>query len=232
MRRPIGFLALLVVALAGFFLRGGEEPSRPTTTSSQPAKTSKPVVTGSGYILALSWSPAWCEEEDPSGQTDQCEIGRNSGLVVHGLWAGSREESRDFCETDEPDRLPDDIARQVRGFMPSVGLAAHEWKKHGSCMGLGQRGYFDTMEQAWRSIRWPSELSPARTERRMETASLRQKIVAANPGLPANAVSLQCDREGDFSEVRICLTPDLKGRPCPPSTGRGCPKSLNILPPP
>lgn len=231
MRRPIGFLALLVLALAGYLLRDGEVPSL-APAPAPPAEVGKASEPGSGYILAVSWSPAWCEEEDPSGNTDQCEIGRNSGLVVHGLWAGSREDSRTFCDTDEQDRLPNDIAAQVRGFMPSVGLAAHEWKKHGSCMGLGQRGYFDTMEQAWQSIRWPSELSPGRTERRMETASLRQRIIAANPGLPANAISLQCDREGDFSEVRICLTADMKGRPCPSSTGRGCQKSLNILPPP
>ena len=116
--------------------------------------------------------------------------------------------------------------------MPSLGLAAHEWKKHGSCMGLGQRGYFETMEKAWRSIRIPAELSGLSGERRMQADDLRDEILAANPALPRGSVSLQCDREGDFSEVRICLSGNLDGRACPTNTGRGCPRTLTILPPP
>lgn len=225
MRRPLGFIALLVLALAGFFLRGGEAPtgSLPSAPAAEPA---------GGYILALSWSPAWCEEEDPAGRTDQCALGRKSGLVVHGLWAGSREDDRTFCSTGEPERLPKDLAARVRGFMPSLKLAVHEWKKHGSCMGLGQRGYFDTMEKAWRAVRVPEALSPPSRERQIGADDLSRQILAANPSLPREAVSLQCDREGDLSEVRICLTGTLAGRPCPAGTGRGCPRTLTILPPP
>lgn len=225
-RRVFGFIVLIALALAGLILRGN------ASISGGSAEAGNSGREAGGYILALSWSPAWCQEEDPSGKTDQCDIDRNTGLVVHGLWAGSREDSRTYCATDEPERLPRDLAQRVLGFMPSIGLARHEWKKHGSCMGLGQRGYFETMEKLWRSLRVPPELRPAATERQIDNISLRQSILAANPALPEGAVNLGCDREGDLSDIRICLTEDLKGRPCPTGKGRGCPRSITLLPPP
>lgn len=226
MRRAFGLIVLFALALAGLVLRGGASPPGGSLAGGHSESD-----TG-GYILALSWSPAWCREEDPTGKTDQCDIDRDQGLVVHGLWAGSREDSRTFCDTDEPERLPPDLAARVRGFMPSLGLARHEWKKHGSCMGLGQRGYFETMEKAWRALRVPPELRPAGAERRIDGAALRQSLIAANPALAEGSVSLGCDREGGLSDIRICLTENLAARPCPAGSGRGCPRSLTILPPP
>jgi ribonuclease T2 len=228
MRRTFGLIPLVLLALAGIWFGGGEGR---TGAARAPAPAGGDS-SDDGYILALSWSPAWCEEDDPHGKTRQCAADADLGLVVHGLWAGSREDSRVYCRTGEPERLPADLARQVLTYMPSVGLARHEWKKHGSCMGLGQRGYFDTMERAWRTIRTPEALRPGQAPRQMTSAALRRDFLASNPRLPADSVRFQCDREGDFSEVRICLTSGLEGRACPSPARGNCPATISILPPP
>ena len=38
------------------------------------------------WVLALSWSPGFCETSTAARGSDQCEPGRRLGFVVHGLW--------------------------------------------------------------------------------------------------------------------------------------------------
>lgn len=286
LRRSFGFIALLVLALAGYLLSRNEArqvpaappppaqsqpqtapaappaapaggtkihlpgPGDPGTVSpdsddtagsvptptkpqqqSQPKPPIKPLPTGKGYILALSWSPSFCANEDPSGRSDQCRIGVGKGLVVHGLWPDGSDGRDEYCTTDEPRRLPDDIARRVKGYMPSVGLARHEWEKHGACTGLGQRGYFETMERAWRQFRVPALLLDLQYRQSVSAADLADAIRSSNPDLDGRALSFSCGRAGVLNEIRLCLTTDLKARDCGRPVRRDCSGSITLLPP-
>lgn len=254
LRRVIGLVLFVILAIAGAVLKE-QQPAKPASPSSgenagqqQPAPPQKPVAKpsgtqrqtpeaapaslpkrgGPGYILSLSWSPAFCASSDPNGESDQCETGARRGLVVHGLWP---DTSREFCDTSEPRRISDDIARQVVRYMPSVGLARHEWEKHGSCSGLSQRDYFRATEQAWRNFHQPDLLAAAAREQRVERNRLLDAIAGANPGLPANAIALQCGKGGALKEIRVCLDSALSGRACPSDTRRSCSGTITILPP-
>lgn len=254
MRRYAGLLVLFLLAIAGLFLRDHKQamptpPSPPISSGqsqgqsqaqpqSQPQSQAKPkpqakpaAASGDGYILALTWSPAFCVSEDPQGDTAQCRIGAAKGLLVHGLWPESRAGSSEYCNTSEPERLPDDLAKRVRGYMPDLGLARHEWKKHGSCSGLSQRDYFTTMERAYRAFNGPSVLDQVAYSRTISRAEVVKSITDANPGLGASAIALQCGRKGVLSEIRLCLDSTLSPVACAPNTGRGCPATVTILPP-
>ena len=40
------------------------------------------------YVLALSWSPSFCQDSEERGREarEQCGLGRPYSFVVHGLW--------------------------------------------------------------------------------------------------------------------------------------------------
>lgn len=242
MRRVSGLLMLALLALAGIVLQqwpgatpakpppsqADEAANRPTKGKPASADSDRVASPGKGYVLSLSWSPAFCAQKDPDGESDQCEIGDMRGLVVHGLWPDGRAE---YCDSSEPRRLPDDLARDVLRFMPSVGLARHEWEKHGSCSGLSQRDYFRATERAWKGFRQPDLLAAAKREQRVDRNRLLDAIARANPGLPSSAVALQCGKGGTLKEIRLCLDGGLKARPCPGDTRRSCSGTITILPP-
>lgn len=242
MRRLSGLLLLAFLALAGIVLKElpgnspaetGPRPEEKTGQSQSQDRrhTEKPAGTrndGRGYVLSLSWSPAFCAQKDPEGESDQCEIGDMHGLVVHGLWPDGRAE---YCDSSEPRRLPDDLARDVLRYMPSVGLARHEWEKHGTCSGLSQRDYFRATEQAWKTFRQPELLSAAKREQRVERNRLLDAIAKANPAMPSSAIALQCGKGGTLKEIRICLDSSLAAKPCPTDTRRSCAGTITILPP-
>ena len=240
MRRTIGFAVLVLLALAGLFLKyGGQPPSSgkpqapPASTETPPKKADsgqRPSANpGRGYVLALTWSPAFCETRDPGGEdSEQCAIGARKGLMLHGLWPDGPAE---FCPSSEPERLPDSLARRVKGFMPSVGLARHEWEKHGTCSGMDRETYFRTAETAWRAFARPASLDRARGRTSVERNDFLAEIVTANPGIPRDGIALQCGRGGLLSEIRVCLDGNLKPRSCTGNVRRSCPASLTILPP-
>src|SRR3712207_2977920 len=86
------------------------------------------------YVLALSWSPAYCELEGNHRDRDQCEPGRGLGFVVHGLWP---QFERGYPTECGPfGRSPSRVALAEAGdVFPSEGLARNQCRKHGSCSG-------------------------------------------------------------------------------------------------
>src|SRR5690606_41548 len=97
------------------------------------------------YVLSLSWSPTWCASNDRDGSTSQCHGRRPYGFIVHGLWPQNERGWPEYCPSREPERVPQALAETMRDIIPSAGLAGHEWRKHGSCSGLSQRSYFQTL---------------------------------------------------------------------------------------
>lgn len=99
-------------------------------------------------------------------------------------------------------------------IMPSPRLIEYQWKKHGTCSGLSQEQYFAATRQAFAGFRPPKDFGEGRfidTDHR----ALLARLKASNPGIPASAMALGC-RGRDFSEMRICLSPELGPVPCGP----------------
>ena len=101
------------------------------------------------FVLALSWSPSFCEaaaERGNSGRSQvQCE--RPYSFVVHGLWPQYERGFPEYCQRPSP-RLDRNIMTSMLDLMPAPGLIFSEWDKHGTCSGLGPRGYFETIRKA------------------------------------------------------------------------------------
>src|ERR1700742_1398825 len=74
------------------------------------------------YILALSWSPAYCLLHQ--GDKDQCTKGY--GFVLHGLWPQyERGGYPEHCQSGE---AINEAARKIGAMTyPSPYLADHEW---------------------------------------------------------------------------------------------------------
>lgn len=238
-RSPAAALARSVsLALAGLVALAGCSEDKPaekpkTAESRKQPQTRLQVPLGKGfdfYVLSLSWSPTWCEENDSGGKTQQCRRGNDHGFIVHGLWPQNDRGYPEFCRTREPDRVPENLGRTVLDIIPSMGLVGHQWRKHGSCSGLSQKDYFAVTRAAFERIRIPEGLEPARDSLRLSPEDLEQAFIAANPGLDRKGIAVTC-AGGQLEEVRVCMTPDLSFRPCPEVDRTAC-RAKSIEQPP
>src|SRR6185437_12111708 len=164
------------------------------------------------YLLTLSWSPTYCLIHP----NDHSECARKGyGFVLHGLWpqidAGGYPEN---CVLDTS--LSPAAAALGRTVYPSPSLMRHEWERHGTCSGLDALEYFRKADHALASVRIPSNLAAPATAATMTSAQITAEFRAANPGMAENSLTVACSC-GELSEVRLCLSRDLKPRSC----GRG-----------
>ena len=198
------------------------------TLSAQPRRTRPGQF--DFYVLSLSWSPDYCAS--PAGARDrfQCAGPRKYGFVVHGLWPQFERGWPEACTTDALN-IPASLKRDILEIMPSERLMRHEWSKHGTCSGLTPKQYFEGILSSWANVRVPPELkSLTAAEVEFSPADLERKFVAANPGLKANMLSVDCS--GRFlKEVRVCLDKNLQFRACSAQADRGCSMSKIIVRP-
>ncbi len=181
------------------------------------------------YVLALSWSPSYCAVEGPDANRQQCEAEPARAFVVHGLWPQNESGWPEFCPLDEADRfVPADLARSYLDIMPSVGLIGHQWRKHGSCTGLDQRGYLDATRAAFERISIPSASEYVR-EGLADPDAVEASFIAANQGLSPDTVAVTC-ADGHIMEVRLCLGPDFGWRSCPEVDRRACRAERQAMP--
>ena len=173
------------------------------------------------YVLSLSWSPSWCAANDPDGSTAQCDGRRKYTFIAHGLWPQNERGWPEYCASREPERVPQSLASTYYDIIPSAGLAGYEWRKHGTCSGLSQRIYFETIRSAYRKIRLPPSIFDGRIARKLATDEIEALFVRANPGLTRDAIAVTCDR-GQLSEIRICMSKSLGFRACEEVNNNAC----------
>lgn len=172
------------------------------------------------YVLALSWSPAWCATDGAGREAPQCAPDRRLGFVVHGLWPQDERGWPEWCETARPDPSRRD-SRAMEDVMGSAGLAWHQWQKHGRCSGLSGSDYYRMIRKAAAAIGIPPVLRRLPRDLRMDARAIEDAFIAANPGLTRDGITVTCDGER-LDEVRICLTRDLEPRACAPDIHRDC----------
>jgi len=184
------------------------------------------------YVLSLSWSPSFCEEASERGTSGRSQVQcgeRPFSFVVHGLWPQYERGFPNYCQRPAP-RLDRNIMTSMLDLMPAPGLIYNEWDKHGTCSGLGDRAYFETIRKARAGIKIPAEYLQLNEAKTIAPADVEDAFVKINPGLTAAAIAVTCNRTR-LSEVRICLSKDLQFRPCEEIDRRGCRRDQVTMPP-
>jgi ribonuclease T2 len=184
------------------------------------------------YVLSLSWSPSFCEEAEERGREGRSQAqcgGRPFSFVVHGLWPQYEHGFPEYCQHPSP-RLAREIMTSMLDLMPAPGLIYNEWDKHGTCSGLGERAYFETIRKARAAIKIPPEFLQLSDPKTIAPGDIEDAFVKANPGLTPGGIAVTCNRSR-LSEVRICLSKDLKFRECGEIDGRACRRDQVTMPP-
>ena len=174
------------------------------------------------YVLALSWSPGFCElDGDRTRNREQCGDGAGLRFVVHGLWPQNERGYPSEC--GPAGRSPSRIAmEQAEGLFPSEGLARYQWRKHGTCTGSSPSDYFRDVRRAREKVVIPPTLAKADRDQTWTAIDLERAFAAANPGLRPDMMSVACKR-GVLQEVKICFTRDLRDfRSCQQVDRSGC----------
>ncbi len=159
------------------------------------------------YVLSLSWVPGFCATH--RGQPSECAT--RQGSALHGLWPqlNGGDQPSD-CQTLQLAR--GDIER-YGGLFASRSLAAHEWRRHGTCSGLSPAAYFALAARDVRRIRIPDADGPGAVLRARDAEAVKSAFAAANPGLSPRGMATVAYR-GMVAEVDICLTKAGDFRPC------------------
>lgn len=184
------------------------------------------------YVLALSWSPSFCEDEKTASENrQQCGAGKSFAFVVHGLWPQYKGgDWPAFCRSEEPSRVPNNLARDTLDLMPSFGLIGHQWRKHGVCSGLDQEAYFALAREARDKIVIPPVLRKLDRKVSVNPLALETAFSKFNKGLDPEEMGVSCGNNR-VEEMRLCMTKDLEFRDCPSVDLKGCKRGRLIMPP-
>lgn len=209
----------------------GTQPTAPRNAPAAPRKNAG-VPQGSGfdfYVLALSWSPSYCEAEGENANRQQCQSGRPYAFVVHGLWPQYERGFPSDCPTDDPG-VEGRLLNSLYDIMPAAGLIRHEWMTHGTCSGLSKEDYFRVLRRARETVVIPQDYRRLDSYRTLSPGEAEKAFMTANPGLEAQDVAVTCDKRF-LREVRICMTKDLDFRSCPEIDRRSCRAGKVVMPP-
>jgi ribonuclease T2 len=171
------------------------------------------------YVLALSWSPTYCADGGEERNDPQCTLGakgRPYAFVLHGLWPQYERGWPQECRTADRGWVPARIANRMLDIMPSKRLIFYQYRKHGTCSGLGVDGYFDLARKLHDKVQIPPRFEKVTDERMtVGVAELIGDFLKANPGLKPDMLTVQCGGAGSrLKEVRVCFTKAGEFRTC------------------
>lgn len=169
------------------------------------------------YVLSLSWSPTYCAERRGSGYEPQCDArGRPYAFVLHGLWPQHERGWPENCRSSDRGWVPGPVAERMLDIMPSKRLVFNEYRKHGTCSGLGVDGYFDLARRLHDKVQIPKRFVRVSDDRLLVSpGELVDDFLAANPELKPDMIAVQCGGSGNrLREVRICFSKDGDFRTC------------------
>jgi ribonuclease T2 len=185
------------------------------------------------YVLALSWSPSFCANEDRARTSAQCSGTRPYAFVLHGLWPQYETGGPDYCDTAVKPWVPRQLINAMLDIMPARGLVIQQYKKHGTCSGLDPKAYFQAARAAFESINIPVRYLNAPRPVIVSPREIENEFLKANQGLTPGMISIACGRKKRLREIRICFTKDLRLRPCGANESQAklCQLNKIIMPP-
>ena len=181
------------------------------------------------YVLALSWSPSYCEAMGERAEPAQCAAPRPFAFVVHGLWPQYTRGWPENCVNPAP-FVPEPVLRAMLDIMPSRRLVLHQWRKHGTCDGADSAAYFAEVRRAYERVTIPEAFRRLDDYRMVSPGEVEDAFRAANPGLTPDMIAIACDGRR-LTEVRICMDRTLGFTPCEEVDRRACRASRVVMPP-
>ncbi len=211
------FAAIVLVTLAPIAARAAPGCAVPSdlplphvegASADQPARV-EPI---GGYTLALIWTPEHCVHAVPGAETFECGPGTGKGFALHGLWPDGVGKSRpQWCAATEI--LPRRTIAAHFCATPSPQLLQHEWAKHGTCIpGMTPDRYFGRSNRLFHAIHYPDMAALARKP--LTAGDFAVAFAAVNPGMRADMLRLNLDRDGWLREVWLCLDVSLGRKRC------------------
>lgn len=187
--------------------------------------------TEDGFVLALTWQPAFCEDhaDRPECMTDNVSRYEATHFTLHGLWPDKREPCGidygfcgeiaarppgGFCDYPPVPELSDGVAADLAEVMPSVHggscLHRHEWWKHGSCTGWGADRYYRTAARLTREFNTllVTAFMTDHIGGEADVATFFDLVDVVFGRGSRNAVSIVCFG-ANLGEVRIALPADI-----------------------
>lgn len=169
------------------------------------------------YTLVLSWSPTHCGS--PQGRNDhtQCNPRRARGyaFILHGLWPQYERGYPERCRTPFRPFVSKRTIASMMDIMPSKRLIIHEYRKHGTCSGMGPKDYFDLSRKLFDTITIPAAFQGPAKEQFFAPDAVKKQFAAENPGLTPEMMSVVCRGAGKrLREVRFCFTKAGRLRQC------------------
>jgi ribonuclease T2 len=182
-------------------------------------------VTVAYYVLALNWTPEWCQSGGAGATAKEMECSHPFGFTLHGLWPdGAHPPYPRFCQPAGALDLA--TVRWMYCRTPSPILLQHEWQAHGTCAAWANpQAYFGQAAALFDRLTIPKIEQIAAGE--LTAGVVRAAFVAKNPGLSADEIYVQTLRGSEaLSEVRICY--DLKFKPVACPGGFGAPNGVHM----
>lgn len=170
------------------------------------------------YILALSWSPSYCEKAGDRDSGPQCGGEKAYGFVLHGLWPQYWRGWPQDCRTRDRPWVPRPLIDRMLDIMPSPRLVINEYRKHGTCSGLEPEAYFDLSRTLYNSVRIPERFASPARPLSISASEIRDEFLNSNPQLKPSMVQTVCDG-GTFRELRICFAKNRQPKECGEDTG-------------
>ena len=167
------------------------------------------------YMLALSWSPTYCLNNAEKKDISQCGQ-KKYKMIVHGLWpqANNPKERLAFCKNSQM-HVPAQVTEEIFDIMPSAGLIAHQWRKHGTCSNLSQKAYFAHIRKAYDNVDAESYFDDVTEYQKSSPQKIKDYVISKAPHLTKENIIVTC-KGRMLEEIRICLNKELKPSPCKP----------------
>jgi ribonuclease T2 len=170
------------------------------------------------YLLSLSWSPSYCAGLPRDGYDPQCHRrdGKRYSFILHGLWPQYDRGWPADCPTADRGFVPAPVADRMMDIMPSKKLVFHEYRKHGTCSGLGVDGYFALSRKLYEKVKIPERFVNLTDPRfNVSPSELINEVVAANPGMRPDNIAIECGGPGNrMKELRVCFDKQGEFRAC------------------
>ncbi|MEL7542171.1 MAG: ribonuclease T2 [Pseudomonadota bacterium] len=196
--------------------RAARPSQRETSSNAQPRRTTSTENANANfdyYVLALSWSPTYCEDAGRKRGGQQCAGPRPYAFVLHGLWPQFRKGWPENCGKRRV-WVPKPIISRMLDIMPSRGLIIHEYKKHGTCSGLDAEGYFALSRDLYNKVKIPPVFIRPERALSMSPQDVERAFLKANTKMNASMLAVTCGRKSRLKEVRVCFSKDGKLASC------------------
>ncbi len=166
------------------------------------------------YVLALSWSPTYCETKGRRRRDPQCTAQRPYAFVLHGLWPQYAKGWPDNCKIGRKPWVPRVLIDAMLDIMPSPGLVIQQYRKHATCSGLSPEGYYELSRKLYETVRIPARyLSPNRPIL-VSPKEIENDFLKTNRALRPDMISVSCGRGKRLREIRICFSKAGGLTPC------------------